>query len=225
MVSEKSSNRIFDKWSGWLETIYKDIQNLLIKRDIFREVQEIVRANPRIHKPSHFYDWLGSVYTTDAVIGIRRQLDLDKRSISFKRLLTDILNHPEVLSRDRYVKLYPKFKMRPDMGTRDFDSIAGSGQAHIPVELVTADIAELEKKAQKISHYATKRIAHFDEEGPNEPVASADLEECLDYLEELLKKYFLIFHATHIASIVPVFQYDWKHVFREPWILPSTSDQ
>ena len=92
--------------NNWLSKIYDDIQGLLVNRHIFQEVQQIIRSNPRIHLASSFYDWLRNVYLTTAVIGVRRQLDRDKRSISLTRLFEEIIENPEILSRERYVAIY-----------------------------------------------------------------------------------------------------------------------
>jgi len=100
------SDAIFRRWNGWLEKIKDEVTRLLVNRHIFWEVQEIIKANTRIQKPSSFYEWMGNVYATDAVIGVRKQIDLHKRSISFARLFTDIANSPGILSRDRFVAMY-----------------------------------------------------------------------------------------------------------------------
>lgn len=46
-----TDDEIFKRWDGWLEKIHKDAQNLLVLRYVFWEVQEIIKANPRIQKP------------------------------------------------------------------------------------------------------------------------------------------------------------------------------
>ena len=53
---------VFAEWDGWLETIKNDVTNLSVNRHIFREVQKIVEANPRIHLASSFYEWMGTGY-------------------------------------------------------------------------------------------------------------------------------------------------------------------
>ena len=45
-----------------------------------------------------------------------------------------------------------------------------------------------------------------------------ELDDCLDCLEKLLKKYLLLFTAEAHLYIVPIWQYDWKEIFRRPWI-------
>jgi hypothetical protein len=87
------------KWLRWLKVVHDDIQQLLIKRNIFWEVQDIIRSNAKLHKPSSFYSYLGDTYVAYVSIGIRRQIKIDNQSISFARLLTELANTPAVLSR------------------------------------------------------------------------------------------------------------------------------
>lgn len=211
-----TADAIFAKWDGWLSTIDGEIQGLLVNRHIFREVQAIIQANPKIQLASSFYQWMGNTYATAAVIGVRRQLDKDPDSISFARLLGEVAAHPQVLSRERYLALYKT--MPRDLGDKDFDRLAEPGAAHIDPAVPTDELAKLEGLAARIRKYANKRIAHFDKSDFKALPTYAKLDDCLDYLEELLKRYLLLFRAQAYATIVPVWQYDWKQVFRMPWI-------
>lgn len=171
-----NDNQCFAKWDKWLEKIYIDIQRLLINRYIFREVQKIIEANPRIQIASSFYEWMGSVYANDAVIGVRRQVDPDKRSISFARLLAEIRDNPQVLSRSRFVALY---KSNPSRGHRDFDGFAGQGNAHVDPAKVDDDLDQLKQQTQNLKKYANRRVAHFDHRALKTPPTFQELDECL----------------------------------------------
>ncbi|PJB21427.1 MAG: hypothetical protein CO114_05370 [Euryarchaeota archaeon CG_4_9_14_3_um_filter_38_12] len=208
----------FEKWNKWLDTIYSDVQGLLVNRYIYQEVQKIIQANPKIQVESSFYEWMGYVYATAAVIGVRRQLDKDKSSISFIRLLEEIRNKPKIVSRERYISLYSNSILPKDFANHDFDTLVGKDRAYIDPQRVGKDIDLLYKKAEKIKKFVNKRIAHFDKSDFKNLPTNAELDGCLDYLEKLLKKYLSIFRAEAHISIVPVWQYDWKQIFKYPWI-------
>src|SRR5712691_1599164 len=99
-------NQRFTKWNTWLDIIYNQVTELAVHRHIFLEVQHIIKANERIQKSSSFYSFLGTSYVTLAVMGARRQLKQDPQSVSFARLLQEIIDTPEVLSRKQFVALY-----------------------------------------------------------------------------------------------------------------------
>lgn len=208
----------FEKWNKWLDAIYNDVQGLLVDRYIYQEVQKIIRANPKIQVESSFYEWMRNVYATSAVIGVRRQLDKDKKSISFMRLLEEIRNKPEIISRKRYISLYSNSVLPKDFAHHDFDRLFGKDRAYINPKMVGKDMDLLNMKTEKIKKFANKRIAHFDKSDFKNLPTYAELNECLDYLEKLLKKYLSIFRAEAHIKIVPVWQYDWKQIFKYPWI-------
>ncbi len=212
---------IFSEWDGWLETIKSDVTNLSVYRHVFWEVQNIIEANPKIQLPSTFYDWMGSVYAAYATIGLRRQIDKDDRTISFRRLLEEAKSRPEVISRDSYVALYKDPVIRQRVADEEFDKFAGSGKPHIDPAMLQEDASRLIKKIESVKGYADKRIAHYDKEGPAKLPTYGDLDECLDLVEDLLRKYLAVFRAQAYGQILPVWQYDWKQIFRHTWIPPT----
>lgn len=210
-------DQILQKWQRWLDTIYNEVQRLLINRHIFWEVQQIIKSNPKIQTGSAFYDFMGIIYPTAQVMGVRRQLDIHKGSVSFANLLKDIERNPQILSRERYLGLCKGSKLPDDVHQSEFDRYAGIGNNYIDNNMILQDLIKLKHLAEKLRKYANKRIAHFDEGEFNNFPTYADLDSCLDYLELLLKKYILILRCEG-GEILPVFVYDWKRIFRFPWI-------
>lgn len=210
-------NDKFDKWNGWLDVIYKEISTLSIHRYIFWEVQEIVKNNSRIQKPSSFYDFLTSAYVTSTLIGIRKQVKERNDSISFARLMKEIYDTPDVLSRARYVALY-KNSGRKRFANKDFDRFAGKVEIHVDPKLVKSDIQELKEKVQICEKYTDMRVAHIDKRSINHIPTFEDIDNCIDLLETFLKKYLLLLRASSPNSILPVWQYNWKEIFSEPMV-------
>lgn len=190
------------------------------------------KANPRIQRRSTFHVWAGKVYIDSIVIGIRRQLDMREDSVSFARLLSEIQKVPQVLCRENYVSLCKRGGLREEAAHEDFDSLAGQGKPHLEPTMVKADQAQLMDKAKRLKWFATKRIAHIDEPLSLEMMERGardlwglpefqQLDDCLDFMEQLLKKYLRLFRAKSF-DILPVWNYDWKAIFREPWIPPNS---
>ena len=209
---------VFAEWNGWLEAMKNEVTNLFVERHIFWEVRKIIEANPAIQVSSTFYEWMGSVYAAYASIGLRRQIDKDERSISLRRLLEQIKDQPEVLSRTRYVALWDDPVVRKRFADEAFDRFAGSGKPHIDPAMVEEDCSQLVKMIDGVKGYVDKRVAHYDREGPTTVPTFADLNECLDFVEDLLIKYLAVFRAESWRSVLPVWQHDWKQIFRHPWI-------
>lgn len=210
----------FKKWNRWLTVIYRDIKATLTHRAIFQEVQGMIRSNPKIQVANPFYDWLTTAYVTTVAMGIRRQAKIHKEAISLARLLQEIRHHPEVLSRQRFQALFKRTPLSLEEVDRLFDPFAGPGGEHIDPAKVEEELRMLKTKANKIEQLADKRIAHYDQVRARHavPLPSFDeLDECLDFLEELMKKYLLLFRGQECKRLVPPLPEDWKQIFEHPW--------
>ena len=205
------------KWIRWLDDIKIDVQKLLIYKHIFHELQGIISNNKDIQKPSVFYQYVADTYVAYVTIGIRRQVKCDSTSISLVRLLSEIKDTPYLLSRTYYKNLYLSNPYK-DLADKHFDRIVGSGNQHIQIKTVEHDLSGLNKTATIIEEYADKKIAHHDKRAPKKIPRFTDVNTCLNTLDKTCCRYHKIFHATGYQTFMPTFQYDWKEIFREPWI-------
>jgi hypothetical protein len=205
------------KWLNWLKVIHDEVQDLVTSKYIFWEVQNIIKTNRRIHQPSAFYSYLGNTYVSHAVMGVRRQLKVDNQSISFARLLEEILDSPQTLSREYYIDLY-KGSGTENLAEGDFDKFSGTSHVHVCPHMVCNDLAQIKEVARRCQDFADRRVAHRDERDPKVLPRFDELDTCIECLDKLYVKYHLVFHAQNMDSLMPVYKYDWKAVFREPWI-------
>jgi hypothetical protein len=211
------SNR-FDKWDRWLDAIHEEVRILLMDKYIFWEVQKMIKNNPSIQKPSAFYEFFGSIYGDSALMGIRRQVKIDKKSISLARLLDEICKTPEILSRNRYIELYDNYTKKSKLPDKHFEKFAGKTRDHVDPHLVKLDLEQLRSKFTECEKYADRRVAHYDRRAPKRIPTFKELNECINFLEKLVKKYLRLFRGKTYIQILPVFQYDWEAIFREPWL-------
>lgn len=205
------------KWLQWLEIIRLELHDLLLYRRVFWDVQEIIKTNRAIHTPSVFYSFLGHAYAAYAVAAIRRQIKRDKKSVSLARLLEELVAYPQVLSRSYFVSLY-KGSPVENLADSDFTRLAETKGTHVSKDMVAADLGNLKLRARKCEEWADRRLAHRDERDVTSPPTFIDVDESVDILDKLYVKYHLLFRAGSYDTLEPVVQYDWKAVFREPWI-------
>ena len=136
MNSEFKISPKLNKWLKWMETIQSEIQKLLRDTNMFWEVQDIIRENPRIQKPSAFYSYLGRTYLSHALSGLRRQIKPQKDSISFVGLLEDVAKNPEELSRSYYRSLCaypdgPEISQIEMAGREDLEEVGITGNSQL----------------------------------------------------------------------------------------------
>ena len=212
-----------EKWIRWLKIIHDDVTELLVKQNIFWEVQGMIKSNKALHKPSSFYQYLGDTYVAYVCMGIRRQVKINNQSISFAGLLGDIIENPSALSRKYFVSLYDGSTVE-DLSDSEFDKFCGNNRDYISSEMVAKDLELLQSASSKIESLADKVIAHRDKKGPTEKPKFNEVDECLKTIDKLYTKYYLIFHAEAMDSLMPVYQYDWTEIFTVPWLEPSDDE-
>ncbi len=211
------------KWIAWLKVIHDEIQHLVMAKDMFWEVQEVIKANKRIQKPSAFYEYLGNTYVSHSTIGMRRQLKVDSQSISLGRLLVEMAETPEVFSRAYYTAMYAGSTVE-SFAYKDFNRFADAGAEHISKDKVLEDLKALRDAGKKLEEYADRRVAHRDKRDIKSPPRFRDGDAFIDLLDKIYVKYHLLFHAQSMDSLMPTYQYDWKEIFREPWIPSDTAE-
>lgn len=209
-----------NKWISWLKICEEEIHNILVYRDIFWKVQDLIKSNKASHKPSSFYSYLGDTFVSYIAIAIRRQVKIGKQSISFARLLKEISDDPKHISRKYFTSLYRGSNVEHHADS-DFDQFSGKGKDYISSSMVLNDLSLLQKTAGKIEGFADKKIAHRDKRPPKVIPTFNDVDDCIDVLDKLYCKYYLIFHALAMGSLMPTYQYDWMSVFDIPWRLPQ----
>ena len=203
-------------WKNWLKVIRDDIQELLISQREFEEVQSIIKANPKLHNPSPFYSYLIRSYVSHVLMGVRRQIKVHPDSISFARLMKEMIDSPDKLSRAYYCSLC-KGSLVEDLADQDFNAFADSDSPHISASFICNDLNSIREGFKRCEAYADRRIAHWDRREPKDLPTFNELNECIKLLDEMYVKYHQLFHASHV-ELLPERQFDHEAIFREPWI-------
>lgn len=208
----------FAKWDRWICTIYKEAVSLVEHQQIFEKVQNIIKANQEIKKPNAFYRFLANTYGDSSIMGVRRQIKPQKGG-SLVGLLKDIRENPSVLSRKRFVELYPAELHSEANSIFDRYSVKTCPN-YIDPNMVQQDLDELKAQGDKVETFADQRLAHRDKKQPVIPTFG-DLHACIDCLKELTIKYSLLLKAEDLTNtFVPPFitEVDMEVIFSVPWI-------
>src|SRR5687768_14439251 len=195
------------KWIRWLEIIKGEVQELVIAKDMFKQVQKMIEDNPLLHRPSLFYRHFSNTYVSHVVIGLRRQIKCDNQSISMARLFEEMIETPQVLTRAYFVELYEDSAAH-DFTDNDFNQFADPGAQRLNAALVEADLARLRDASKDCETFADKRVAHRDKAELKTLPTYNDVHGCIDLLDSLYTRYYLLFHAGSMDTLLPVYQND-----------------
>lgn len=208
------------KWLRWMKVIRKDVGMLLRDTNMFWEVQDIIRANPRIQKPGTFYRYLGRTYLSHALAGLRRQIKPNKDSISLVGLLKELAEIPEELSFKYYCSILSgtTTDQMEAIIKGDFKKYADASGTYVCPQMVKADRDGLKSAVEACEGFADKRIAHWDKDEPEDVPTFGELDECIKLLDKTYVKYHVLFYAEWMDTLMPTYQYNWKSVFLEPWL-------
>lgn len=206
------------KWIKWLDVIKVEISELLIGRNIFWQMLELIESNQVSKGKRILGHYLCSSYVSHVVMGIRRQIKIDKQSISFARLLEEIIENPELISREYFKGLYINSPIA-NKADEHFNEYSMDVYDHIDPEIVKSDLEHLKKYSDNIKVLSDQRLAHRDKRDFKSVPQISELESCIETFEILCRKYYLIFHAEHIDLLPDYNEPDLKQMFYDAILL------
>ena len=220
----KNVNEKLLKWISWVGEIRKDTEDMLLNKDIYDQYLEMVKTNKKIQSPSDFHVWTSRNYGSYVVMAIRRQLDNDKDVISLKRLLIELKDSPQTLTKQWFRSLYQNASEKTLLpleafADSDFKTHAGNIEYFDPL-IAEADLSKLEVLGKSITRYANKQIAHRTK--IKTKLTFKQINKFLIEFEDIVIRYILLFTASGYTSLTPVFQYDWLNIFTLVWIRSSS---
>ena len=211
-------NQKLEKWLRWLEIIHRDAEELLDNQYLFSAYIGIIKNNPKIQEPSDFHWWVRDNYVNSVAMSIRRQVDTDSDVITFGKLLKEIQETPQTITKEWHRSLYKN--LGPQWADKEFEDIAGNGKFFDP-KVAGNDFRTLVDLAKGVTKFADRRIAHKSKQ-PIPVVKFLDLDTFIDNFEKMLIKYILIFTGSGYTGILPIRQYDWEKIFYHAWIKDET---
>ncbi len=164
-------------------------------------------------------------------MAIRRQADDDKRTFSLRRLIGQLEQHHREFTREWYVRRWlgngdraspderARIKARTDLKLANaaFDKFTDKpGDTHLSGSRLQEDSDRLLETSEGVLRYANSVVAHYERSPKDVLVTYEDFHAALDYLSEMLCRYYLLISQDSLMKTTPVIQGDWKGPFRKP---------
>lgn len=209
------------RWLELIKHVRDEVYSLYHHRAIWSEVSpELLKDRNEQVFESHYTH----LYVDRQAVAVRRLVDRDPRSKSMTRLLIEMAEHPETMTRARHRELYGissdqddhEAQGRANHANEVFDRYAdGAGDNVDPVK-VRADLDAWTSSSAKIKVLVDKVIAHAADLG-TKPLPKAtfkDLNKAIDTVGDFISKYTLLFEASSLMGLAPTIQSDWKAPLR-----------
>jgi hypothetical protein len=208
-----SEGEPFDHWRAWLGAIQQDVWRMHVGRRMWRRFVEIVNENEELRKHPTFPEWITTNYAAAQALAIRRQIDKRTDSISLRRLLIELEAQPEIITRERFLRV--NCGGNEQIAAHLWPDVADAGGTHLDAIRVRADLAELLETATTVERFASKRLAHWDMAEWTTPVTYGELHACVDTVGKLLEWYSGLLTGT-TQGADPIMPLGWERVFWQP---------
>ncbi len=146
-----------ERWQDWLNQINNDLSTVYLYRAIWTTMAQTIDGNLAIPRTPAL-GMIASNYATTQAVAVRRLADLGRDTISFARLLTEIIAKPRALTARSAL---PAGEIVDILAWEQRFARAVPGGHVDPAPLERA-LAELTTAAESIRKYVDRHVAHRD---------------------------------------------------------------
>lgn len=193
------------------------------RHQMFRLVRRVFNTNRQLSDEGGFlFNWMAENYIEAALMLVRRELDLASKTENLRHLLEDIVEHPDVLTRARYLASWGG--QDAEQASRSFSIFAlvkngTPSEDHIDPVAVKADLEKAAEDGERVRVFAERTRAHRQKEkGLDKTLTFRDLHGAIADLREVIAKYYLLLTQASIHSWELTAQYDTVTPFLKPWV-------
>jgi hypothetical protein len=217
-------NARLTRWRKYTEDIKFAVWDLHHHRNLFSQMMDA------LHKVSgdqrYFIDHYWSIYRDSQMVALRRLVDQDPQTISMTRLLTELAEHPETMTRAVHLELWDITDDEDHWlqeANKVFDEYADGTGDNVDPQAVRRDLVQWKADTKPIKKWVDQHIAHFQAKPNAAAVGVSDLDEAIDKVAALIQKYSLLFTASSIGAFVPAIPGNWKLPFYKPLFPPPAA--
>jgi hypothetical protein len=206
------------KWRRWIKVIDQVIFDS-IREDklVFDNYYALVESNKAISSPWNFHHCVLQNHGRSLILQVRKLVDSDSRTYSLRKLLGEIANNPESITKRSFVAAYQKHHR--DIATNNWAKyVHGKSVPHLPKSVPLKDIELLKRLSKRICILINKDIAHLDRRRRKWTTNFDELYDLLKRLVSIAEKYGdLLGRAAADDLDNFAITYEWMSIFDVAW--------
>lgn len=213
-----------ERWAAWsqsFESIRVDLMHLGMKRVIHKAHREVLSRHQVEKGTGVVHRWMQENYADSMLMGLRRVIDRDQRTVSLIALLKEIESARAEITLDRYMALWRHTRgTDDDLFPRMLFSRFSSDGSTLDGGKIGHDIKTLCEDHIVIRTYIDKKVAHREKvdsnnpiEGPRPEVTWEDLDRLFDDVAGLFNEYNDLVNPGVHVDFAPVLPAGFRRAF------------
>lgn len=214
-----TTNGFISRWRRSFKISRDRATNLYCDREVYREYERIIVANPNLDLRAEFFHLVRNMYVSHVLVAIRSLTDFNPKSHSLWGLMKEIRDNATQLKREWFARRYRKYKVgvfpKPignDIFRREWGKLT-----YVDPKRVDRDMRRLLTLCHRIRLVVNKQIAHNDRRKPAsvKKLTFGEVDKAIDGIFDLVDRYNVLLFGPNWGTplVLPS-----AHVFQLPWI-------
>lgn len=232
-LGKLSDDARYEAWTRIVERIYEEHVNQGWSHYMFRLLRAVFATNQKLSDEGGFvFDWMAANYVDATLMLLRRELDQQAGTENLRNLLCDMIKHPTVMTRARYLSKWGQERsFDQELANLMFNRfsprrVAGdAGSDHIDPDRIRADLDRVVVSTKRLGKYAEQTRAHRtpDQKVDRRDVTFDAIHSAIADVRAVVAKYYALLTLSAIAGWEPRAQYDTIEAFTWPWVVDRTA--
>jgi hypothetical protein len=155
------------EWRETLEQLERQVLHIHHRRELFHATVDLLQATPS--NDGVFAQFLAGIYADAQVLAIRRLVDDNKRTVSFCRLIGQLMEHRRDFTVEWYIRRRVAEGNDARWDKRDAHEVLATyldapDSQHLGGRRLMADKKDLTDITERLTSYANQHVAHSDSE-------------------------------------------------------------
>lgn len=216
-IMSMATDSLRARWADEFKLLGRDVHRIHSNREVFEALDDEIVRSAREGGGFFLERFLRPIYFENQAVLLRRLVDDDRRSSSFRVMLEEMILRREVLTRKWYVgRFADHYDGDPDyirMGEHEFSAKFGERAKHVPIRVLRRYRADLVADLERVKVFVDKFVAHRDRI-TEKALTWGELNAVIELLEGHLNAVGVIVTGSYLWPKATIID-DWRNVFRD----------